>query len=230
MRSATFLAAALVLTTLPAVAAAQETQEGAPAPAPQYAPPPASIPPPTAAVEGTTAASPAAPPKKEKSGGYFGLSIGTGKGTMKSGGASVDINDVLATSGGSPSTLHMQLRGGFGTGDLLFGAQLNWTRSWVEVGGVSGGLDFMAVDLTATYWSQEMGLYTRIGFGPASYSWYVGDATSSSVSGFELMVGVGATMGGVGVGIDLFRQSYDAAKTGFDEVTYVLVTIGFDVY
>ncbi len=95
---------------------------------------------------------------------------------------------------------------------------------------MAGGAAAAAVDLTATYWSQEMGLYTRIGVGPASYSWYVGDSTSSSVSGFELMVGIGATMSGVGVGIDLFRQSYDAAKAGFDSVTYVLVTLGFDAY
>jgi len=50
------------------------------------------------------------------------------------------------------------------------------------------------------------------------------------VSGVELMFGVGATMGGMGVGIDFIRQAYDPAEAGFDSVTYMLAMLSLDMY
>jgi hypothetical protein len=168
--------------------------------------------------------------KPVKSAPYFGFSFGTGKGTMYSGGQSADIDDMFAGAGSSPTTMNLQLRSGWGTGDLLFGVQFNWTRTWVDVGGTSTGLDFRAFDLVATWWDQQMGLYARVGVGPSAFSAYVGDSTSDSVSGVELMLGFGATMGGMGVGFDMFRQSYDQAEAGFDSVSYLLVTLSLDMY
>jgi hypothetical protein len=174
---------------------------------------------------------PAAPVAKlEKSGGYYGFSLGTGKGTLRSGNSTMDLDDLFGASGQSPTTLAMQLRAGWGNGDLLLGAQMNLTRTWVEANGVSYGLQFFSVDAVATWWSQEMGIYTRIGVGPSQVSAFGGGSTSTSVQGVELMAGLGATMGSLGVGLDVTRQSYKASEAGFDSVTYVLVTLSLDVY
>lgn len=218
MKAASLLFASL-LAAVPAAATAQgmDVPTGA-----------SAAPSPTA--DGAAPAADAPAVKPPKSGPYFGFSFGTGKGTMYSGGSSMDIDEMLGASGETPTTLHMQLRSGWGTGDFLFGAQLNFTRSFIEVNGVSAGLDFMAVDMVATWWDQEMGLYSRVGIGPSVFSAYAGDTTSDSYSGVELMFGIGATIGGAGVGIDMFRQAYDANETGFDSVTYMMVTLSLDMY
>jgi hypothetical protein len=209
-------------------ASPESAQPAAPAPSPEgaavVAPPPST--------EGAPAVAPpdAAAAKPVKSAPYFGFSFGTGKGTLYSGGSSVDINDALGGSGSSPTTMNMQLRSGWGTGDLLFGMQLNWTRTWIDVNGTSAGLDFKAFDVVGTWWDQNAGLYARVGIGPSSFTTYVGDSTSDSVSGVELMVGFGFTMGSMGVGMDMFRQSYDAKEAGFDSVTYVIASLSLDMY
>ena len=168
--------------------------------------------------------------KPPKQGPYFGMSLGTGKGTLYNGSSSWDIDDTNIYLGQPVTTLNLQFRAGFGAGDFLFGGQLNWTRSFADVNGVAVGMDFMAMDLVGTWWSQEMGLYLRAGVGPAFYNWYVDSNTSDTFSGVEVMLGMGATMGNLGVGIDLFRQSYDANETGFDSVQYLLATLTLDMY
>jgi hypothetical protein len=122
------------------------------------------------------------------------------------------------------------LRLGWGDGDFLFGTQFNWIRSYTTVAGTEAGYDFRAFDLTATWWSQEAGLYTRVGVGPAQYRVYAGSSESDPISGVELMFGVGFTMGGFGVGIDYTRQSYDAKEAGFDSVGYLLASLSLDLY
>ena len=107
---------------------------------------------------------------------------------------------------------------------------MNLTRTWVDVAGTSSGLQFFAVDAVATWWSQDMGLYTRIGIGPSQVSAFGGGSTSDAVQGVELLMGVGLTSGGFGVGFDITKQSYDAAEAGFDSVTYALVTLSLDMY
>jgi len=175
--------------------------------------------------------------KPEKNAPYFGFSFGTGTGTVYAGSSSLDIDEALTTasgilgaSGQSPTTMAMMLRFGWGTGDFLFGTQFNWIRSFVDINGTSAGYDFRGFDLVATLWSQEMGLYTRVGVGPAQYRVYAGSSESDPISGVELMLGVGATMGGMGVGLDMIRQNYDANETGFDYVNYVVVSLSLDLY
>jgi hypothetical protein len=250
MRITTLLLASLIA-SVPAAAAAQAADVAAvPAPSPAAAPTPTS---PTPAPEASPAAAPApvaapvaapatapapaaapAVPAVEKpaerSGSYFGVSFGTGKGTVYSGSSSADIDDAFSLTGQAPTTLNLQLRFGWGTGDLLFGTQMNLTRTWVDVGGVSSGVQFFAFDLVTTWWSETAGLYTRLGVGPAQFNTFAGDSTSRTYNGMELMLGGGFTMGGMGVGLDFFRQVYDANETGFDAVSYLLATISLDMY
>lgn len=218
MRTASLLAASLIA-SLPLAALAQ----GIDAP-----PIPGTVVGPSAS--GAPAAPAAAGVKPEKNAPYFGFSFGTGKGTLNLGSSSVDIDTILGVTGLTPTTLTMQLRGGWGTGDFLFGTQLNLTRTWVDVSGTSVGLQFFSVDAVATWWSQEMGLYTRLGIGPSQFSVYGGSSSSTSVSGVELLAGFGVTMGGLGVGMDFTRQAYNASEAGFDSVDYVLVTLSLDMY
>ena len=219
MRSTSLLLATL-LASIPAAASAQAGDLPPAADPAAAGPGPAA--PPSAAVT---------PPQKPgKSGGYVGFSFGTGKGTLYGGGSSLDVDEFLGYSGESPTTLNLQLRTGWGTGDFLFGTQLNLTRSWVDIGGTSYGLQFFAIDLVTTWWSQEAGIYTRVGLGPAQFSTFAGDQSSRTYSGVELMLGAGLTMGGMGVGIDFFRQAYDANETGFDSVSYMLATLSLDMY
>jgi hypothetical protein len=218
MRTASLLAASIIA-SFPVAALAQAMEAPPPAPGPVVGQP---------GPEAPGAPAPAA--KIEKSGGYFGLSLGTGKGTLHSGSSSVDINDLFGTSGQSPTTFAFQLRGGWGSGDLLLGTQLNLTRTWVDSGGVSYGLQFFAIDAVATWWSQELGIYARVGLGPSQVSAFGGGSTTRTVQGVELMAGMGLTMGGFGVGIDATRQNYKASEAGFDSVTYVLASVSLDVY
>lgn len=222
MRTASLLAASF-LASFPALAVGQ-AMEAPPAPATVVGQPA-----PAAPASGAPAA-PALAPKAEKAGGYFGFSLGTGKGTLHSGNASMDVDDLFGGSGQTPTTFALQLRGGWGTGDVLFGTQLNLTRTWVESGGKSYGLQFFAVDAVATWWSQEMGIYTRIGIGPSQVTAFGGSSSSDAVSGVEFMAGMGFTMGGLGVGIDATRQTYKASEAGFDSVNYVLAMLSLDMY
>lgn len=235
MRGFAPLLVASLLASLPIAARAQgidappdsaPPDTGAMAPVAPSAPPSATpAPSPTPA----PAAAGAPVPKKQKNGLYFGFSLGTGTGTIYSGGSSWNINDY-SYFGKTPTTLAMQVRTGWGTGDLLFGMQLNLTRSWVDVGGTSVGMDFMAFDVVATWWSQEMGLYTRIGVGPSQFSAFSGSTSSKAVNGAEMMVGLGFTMGGFGVGMDYFRQYYTRSEAGFDSVGYFLAMVSLDLY
>jgi hypothetical protein len=220
MRAASLLAASLVA-LLPAAALGQ-VEVPPPVPGPVVGQPAPGAP--VAPVTGAPA------PKVEKSGGYFGLSLGTGKGTLHSGNASMDVDDLFGGSGQTPTTFALQLRGGFGSGDLLLGTQLNLTRTWIESGGKSVGLQFFAIDAVATWWSQEMGIYTRIGIGPSQVTVFGGNSSSDPVQGVEFMVGMGFTMGGLGVGIDATRQNYKASEAGFDSVNYVLAMLSLDMY
>ena len=210
MRTAALLAVSLVV-ALPNLVAGQE---GPPAP--------------VAAPGQEAPAVPAA--KVTKSGGYFGFSFGTGKGTLNAGGSSIEVDSLFGGSGQRPTTFALQLRGGFGNGDLLFGTQMNLTRTWVDIDGTSYGLQFLSLDLVATLWSQDMGMYARIGVGPSQVSGFGGDSTGEAVQGVELMVGVGLTTGGLGVGFDITKQAYDVREAGFDSVTYVLASLSFDMY
>lgn len=227
MRLASLLAASL-LASLPAAVCAQSMDT----------PPGGGSAPGAAPAAGTPTEAAAAPAAKpEKNGPYVGFSFGTGSGTVYNGSSSLAINDALTTvagvagaSGQSPTTLAMMLRFGWGSGDFLFGTQFNWIRSYVDINGTSAGYDWRAFDLVATLWSQEMGLYTRVGVGPSQYRVYVGSNESTPESGVELMLGVGATLGGLGVGLDLFRQNYDKTRTGFDYVNYFVVSLSADLY
>lgn len=210
--------AAWFLAALPLLALGQE---GAPPDAgPAAAPPVEAAPAVPVEPAGTVA----------KSGGYFGVSIGTGKGTLRAGNSSVSVNDLFSGSGESPQTFALQLRGGWGSGDLLLGTQMNLTRTWVDSGGTSYGLQFVAVDLVATWWSQSDGLYVRVGLGPSEVTFFGGNARSSAAQGVEVMAGLGVTLGNVGVGFDLWRQTYEASQAGFDSASYVLVSLSLDVY
>jgi hypothetical protein len=217
MRIAPSIAAGF-LVALPLLAVGQE---GAPADAGPAATPQAQGAP-------STPVEPAG--RAGKSGGYFGVSLGTGKGTLQQGSSSVSVNDLFAASGRSPQTLALQLRGGWGSGDLLLGSQMNLTRTWVDAGGTSYGLQFASVDLVATWWSQSDGLYARVGLGPSEVSAFGGNSRTSTSQGVELMAGLGVTLGSLGVGLDLTRQTYKASETGFDSVTYVLASLSLDVY
>jgi len=214
MKTASCLVAAL-LASLPLAAVGQETE----------------VPPQGTEVGQPGPAAPVTPlVRLEKSGSYFGVSLGTGKGTLYSGNSSIGINDLIGSSGQSPTTLALQLRGGWGNGDLLLGTQLNMTRTWVEDGGTSFGLQFIAVDLVATWWSQDAGVYARLGLGPSQVSTFGGNTRSNSVQGVELMAGIGLSSGGLGVGIDFTRQTYRASEAGFDSVDYVLAMLSLDTY
>jgi hypothetical protein len=220
LRTAALVAASLIA-ALPNVVTAQEDPP-APVAAPVLVAP---------AAEAPAAPAPAAPAARpQKSGGYFGFSFGTGKGTLNAGGSSIEVDSLFGGSGEKPTTFALQLRGGFGNGDLLFGAQMNMTRTWVDVGGTSYGLQFLAVDAVATWWSQDMGMYMRLGVGPSQVSGFGGNSTGDTVQGMEMMVGVGLTMGGLGVGFDVTKQAYDVKEAGFDSVTYVLASFSFDMY
>jgi hypothetical protein len=198
---------------------------------PMDAPPGGSMPSPeTGGVVGGGPAPVAAEAPKQKEGPYFGFSFGTGNGSIGVGGTAYDLDEQMGYAGESPTTMAMMLRFGFGSGDFLFGAQFNWIRTFIDVSGTEVGMDFRGFDLVGTLWSQEMGLYTRVGIGPAQVRGYVGSSESDPVSGVELMLGLGATMGGLGVGIDLIRQNYDVAEAGFDYVQYMLVTLSLDLY
>jgi hypothetical protein len=215
MKIASLVAASLIA-TFPVAALGQAT-DGSPAPGTE--------------VERPGPGAPAVPTVKiEKSGGYFGFSLGTGKGTLTSGSSSVSLNDLLGASGQSPTTLALQLRGGWGTGDFLFGTQMNLTRSWVDSGSTTFGLQFLAVDAVVTWWSQDSGFYTRLGLGPSQVSAFGGGSASTAAQGVELMAGLGVTMGSLGVGIDVSRQSYKASEAGFDSVTFVLASLSLDFY
>jgi hypothetical protein len=217
MRTASLLAASLIA-SLPLAAIAQGID---------------SPPIPGTVVGQSEPGAPAAPgvpaAKVEKNAPYFGFSFGTGQGTITSGSTSWNFNDYTYF-GKAPTTLAMQLRGGWGTGDFLFGAQMNLNRTWVDVNGSSIGMQFFAVDAVATWWSQEMGIYTRVGIGPSQFNAYAGSSTGKTYSGVELMAGFGVTMGGLGVGIDFTRQAYTASETGFDSVSYMLAMLSLDMY
>lgn len=215
MKIASLVAASLIA-TFPVAALGQAT-DGSPAP--------------NTEVERPGTGAPAVPTVKiEKGGGYFGFSLGTGKGTLTSGSSSVSLNDLLGASGQSPTTLALQLRGGWGTGDFLFGTQMNLTRTWVDSGSTTFGLQFLAVDSVVTWWSQDSGLYTRLGLGPSQVSAFGGSSVTRAVQGVELLAGLGVTMGSLGVGIDVSRQSYKASEAGFDSVTFVLASLSLDFY
>jgi hypothetical protein len=217
MKTAALLLASLI-TTLPAVSFAQ----GMDMPGTESAPAAGGAP--VAGPDGAPAAKP------QKSGPYFGFSLGTGKVTMSAGGESLDTDDRLGAVDEMPLTLQMQLRSGWGTGPFLFGMQLNWTMTETSEGGITRGEDMKAWDLVATWWDQEMGLYARAGLGPCFYQATSDLGDSDVFQGMELMLGFGATMGGLGVGIDMMHQTYDEAEAGFDSMTQLLATLSLDFY
>lgn len=184
----------------------------------------ANVPPSDAVVGGEPAAA-----KPVKNGPYFGFSFGTGTGNMTAGGTTDSFTDI-SINGEAPTTLALQLRSGWGTGDYLFGMQLNMMRTWWDISGVSSGMEFMGFDVVATWWDQDAGLYARVGIGPSQFSWFADDYSTESVSGVEMMFGVGATMGGMGVGIDFIRQAYEETEAGFSSVTYMLAMLSLDMY
>lgn len=226
MKTAGLLLASL-LAALPAVAAAQGVDAPNTGSAPSSEAGGGALPDgsaPGAAPEDAQAAKP------PKSGPYFGFSLGTGKTSFSGGGTTWDMDDHLGAVNEMPLTLHLQLRSGWGTGPFLLGLQFNMTQGSTDEGGLSRSADFMGFDFVGTWWDQEMGLYGRAGIGLAAYSATAGNYESDTFNGTELMLGFGVTMGGLGVGIDMFRQMYDETETGFDSVSFLLVSLSLDFY
>jgi len=224
MRTALFLA--LALAAAPAAALAQLD--------PEASPPPQAGPPVTAPAAPDAAPAPlppgavppgALPPPAPRSGPYVGFSFGTGRGDVFAGGTTTAVNDLFP---GSASTLALMLRCGWANGPFLFGLQANVIRSSWDVGGASATMQLTGVDVVATWAPPELGMYARVGVGPAQLSFEGGGATSDGYGGAELMFGVGATMGGLGVGIDYVRQSYDEGAP-IDGAAYLLATVSLDL-
>jgi hypothetical protein len=232
MRAA--LVSAVLLAALPRATVAQDagpapepSAAAAPAPSAEVPPAPsaevAPAPSPAPAVPGGPAA-PAAATPTAKSGGYFGFSFGTGRGEVFVGDTTTSVEDMVP--GVSPTTLSLMLRAGWASGDLLFGFQLNLTRSQWDVSGVSSAMQLAAFDVVTTWRSSELGLYVRAGVGPAQLT-FEGGGASESYNGTEAMLGVGFGAGGFGVGFDYVRQSY-GSEAPIDGAGYVLATVSLD--
>jgi hypothetical protein len=217
MRTALLLALALAVAS-PSAALAQLDPEGAPPPQPPStvaaprAPDPAPVP---------QAAGPAAP----QSGPYVGFSFGTGRGDVFAGGTTTAVSDLVP--GASPTTLALMLRAGWASGALLFGVQANIVRSQWDAGGVSSAMQLTGVDVVATWRPPDLGLYARVGAGPAQLS-FEGGGASESYGGAEAFFGIGFMTGGLGVGIDYIRQSYDEGAP-IDGAGYLLATLSLDL-
>lgn len=215
MRPAPLLALALALAAPPRVSLAQLDPDVAPVP---QAPAPAPrIPDPAA---------PQVAPPAPRSGPYAGFSFGTGRGDVFSGSTTTAVSDFVP--GASPTTLALMLRAGWASGALLFGMQANLVRSSWDAGGASTAMQLAGVDVVATWAPPDLGLYARVGAGPAQLSFEASGASSDSYGGAEVMFGIGATMGGLGVGIDYIRQSYDEGAP-IDGAAYLLATLSLDL-
>jgi hypothetical protein len=172
------------------------------------------------------AAPAAAPGAAEAKGGgaYMGFSLGTGTGDVYLGDTTTSIDDLVP--GVSPTTLALQLRFGWASGDLLFGFQLNLVRSQWDVSGVTSAMQLAALDVVTTLRERNLGLYVRAGIGPAQLTFEANGSSSESWNGTEAMLGVGLSHGGFGVGIDYVRQEYDGAP--IDGAGYLLATVSLD--
>ena len=228
MRTALLLA--LALAAAPDVALAQLAPEASPPP--QAGPPMAA--PETAPAAGAPVAAPeagavppgAVPPPAPRNGPYVGFSFGTGRGDVTLGGETVAVGDLVP--GASPTTLALMLRCGWASGPFLFGLQANVIRSSWSAGGSTATMQLTGVDVVATWAPPELGMYARLGVGPAQLSFDGGGAASDSYGGAEAMLGVGMTMGGLGVGIDYIVHTYDEGAP-FDGASYLLATISLDL-
>jgi hypothetical protein len=166
------------------------------------------------------------PPPAQRDGPYVGFSFGTGRGDVTLGGETVAVGDLVP--GSSPTTLALMLRCGWANGPFLFGLQANVIRSAWSVGGSTATMQLTGVDVVATWAPPDLGMYARLGVGPARLSFEGGGVTSDSYGGAEVMLGLGATMGGLGVGIDYVVQSYDEGAP-YDGASYLLATISLDL-
>ncbi len=237
--------AAIILAAAPLIATAQ-SDSGAPWPADPYgtsaepAPAPVAAPPSAPAVEAPAAPAPAPPappapapqaapaapgPEAKRSGGYFGFSLGTGRGDVFAGGSTTSVDDLVP--GVKPTTMALMLRFGWASGDVLFGFQLNLVRTQWDVSGVSSAMQLAGLDVVTTLRDHSTGLYVRVGIGPAQLSFDADGSSSQSWNGTEAMLGAGIHMGGFGIGFDYLRHSY-GKDAPLDGAGYVLATVSLD--
>ena len=220
MRAA-LLAAILLAAAAPRVTPAQSDAEAAP---------------PEVAVAAPAEAGPVAPPgppavapagaEAKRSGAYLGFSFGTGRGDVFAGGTTTSIDDLVP--GVSPTTLALMLRFGWASGNLLFGFQMNLVRSQWEVSGATSAMQIAGLDVVTTLRDSQLGLYARVGVGPAQLTFDANGTSSQTWNGTEAMLGVGLSHGGFGVGIDYVRQSYDSSAP-IDGAGYLLATLSLDL-
>jgi hypothetical protein len=225
--------AAILLLAAPRLAAAQADPGSQPPadsafaepPAPEVAAPPApATAAPASAAHARPAPAPAAPPAKGD-GAYLGFSFGTGRGDVFAGGTTTKVDDLVP--GVSPTTLALMLRGGWASGSLLFGVQLNLVRSQWDVSGVSSAMQLAAFDVVTTLRDHDLGLYVRAGIGPAQLTFEADGTSSQSWNGTEGMLGLGFSSSGFGVGIDYVRQSYEKGAP-INGAGYYLATLSLD--
>jgi hypothetical protein len=166
---------------------------------------------------------PAAPPRSNF---YGGFSFGTGQGSVTTNGTTTAVNDLVP--GSSPTTLALMLRGGWVSGDLRYGMQLNLVRSQWSSGGATSAMQLTGFDLVMTWMPRDGGVYLRLGLGPAKLSFEGSGSTSESYGGMEAMLGLGLSSGGFGVGIDYIRQTYDNGAP-IDGAAYFLAVLSLDL-
>lgn len=256
---------AALLLAVPFAAFPQETAPPAaqPAAAPEATPPPAEpAPAPPAAVPSPAPAPPAHPPPpqatpalpvparpyaappgyrppgKIRDRWYIGFGIGGGGGSVSGQGETFDFEDL--NLGRDPSTLFFNFKvGATLTPRLLLGLDIGAIASVADEGGVSSGVSIANVDVVATFFPMERGLFLRGGLGRSGLTITAegpGIGTlETSVDGFNVLGGIGWAFWlgrsfNLTVNLDLSRQWYGASTNLPEDSSFGALWLGFDWY
>lgn len=214
-----------------------------PAPAPQAAPP-AYPPPPQAAPAVPAPVRPYAappeyrPPGKVRDRWYIGFGLGGGGGSAVQSGVKRTFEDL--NQGRQPSTAFVNFKvGATLTPRLLLGLDISGIGAVADEGGEKTGVSIANVDVVATFFPREKGLFLRGGLGRSGLSKTreVGGLTleDSSVDGFNVTGGIGWAFWllqsfNLTVNLDLSRQWYASNAAGFESSSFGALWLGFDWY
>jgi hypothetical protein len=131
-------------------------------------------------------------PPQQRDSWYIGFGIGGGDGSVSGQGSTVSFKDLNVSS---PTTAFFNFEAGATlTPQLLLGGEIAAIVSAASQGGIDTSVSIANVNLVATFFPMEKGLFLKGGIGRAALSLEEKDATGTAtlnVSGFDVTGGVG---------------------------------------
>lgn len=164
---------------------------------------------------------------------YIGFGLGTGDGSASGQGERYSLSDLNVDD---PTNVFLNFKAGATlTPQLLLGGDLTYLSSQASAGGYDSSVGIMNVDLVATFFPMERGLFFRGGLGRSAYVQTADGYDDYNRGGWNVLGGVGYAFWlgqrfNLTVNLDVSQQWYGSSDVDVENSRFWALYAGFDWY